>query len=218
MWWAGGKRGHSHAFGPVGEKTNSTDAAAATAASAAVLSQWTLCNHSQHRYVVFFVFPFCICPSNHNVKHFTCVCILVCKSVCMCVFSALLEGEFEEMESRLVYLETLCSHCDEQAFKQQNISSLETHRKKKRYDLLFSGHPVNAFCSNVHYSSKRANQIKTGQSVQSPKIMQNECIWRNELKICSSFICYRKELDALDGKQYFFSPNTFLIHSCMIVS
>lgn len=94
------------------------------------------------------------------------VCIFVCKGVCMCVFLALLEGEFEEMESRLVYLETLCSHCDEQAFKQQNISSLETYRKKKRYDLLFSGHPVNALlrCSLLQQKepmkSKQGSQCK----------------------------------------------------------
>lgn len=86
-----------------------------------------------------FFFLFCICPSKHSVG----VYIFVCESVSMCVFSALLEGEFEEMESRLVYLETLCSHCDEQAFKQQKVSSLETYRKKKRYDLLFSADILN---------------------------------------------------------------------------
>lgn len=155
VWWAGGKWRHSHAFGPVGEKTNGTDTAAAAAASAAILSQWTLCNHSQHRCVVLFfcrcfVSPFCLCGS-HNVKHY----IFVCKSV-LCVFSAHLEGEFEEMESRLVYLETLCSHCDEQAFKQHNISSLETYRKKKRCDLLFSGDTVNTLlkCSLLPHESQ----------------------------------------------------------------
>lgn len=113
--------------------------------------------------VLFFLFfPFCICPSNHNVKHFTSVYVYVCKIVCMCVFSALLEGEFEEMESRLVYLETLCSHCDEQAFKQQNISSLETYRKKKRYDLLFSGHPVNALLKCLLLQQKEPIKSKQG--------------------------------------------------------
>lgn len=60
--------------------------------------------------------------------------------VCLSV-SAHLEGDFEEMESRLVYLETLCCQCDEQTFKQQNVNNLETYRKKKRYDLLFCEGP-----------------------------------------------------------------------------
>lgn len=55
VWWAGGERGHRHAFGAVGEKTISSDAAAATAARAAVLPQWALCNHSQHWWVVLFL-------------------------------------------------------------------------------------------------------------------------------------------------------------------
>lgn len=123
----------------------------------------------------------------------------------MCVFSALLEGEFEEMESRLVYLETLCSHCDEQAFKQQNISSLETYRKKKRYDLLFSADILNTLlkCSLLQQKIQ-SNQNRAVSANVSPKYMQNECIQRNDRKMCFSFVCYRKELEALDGKQYFF--------------
>ncbi|KAM6994646.1 dysbindin-A-like [Tautogolabrus adspersus] len=48
---------------------------------------------------------------------------------------ALLEGDFEEMESRLVYLETLCAQCDQQTSKQHHISQLEVHKKKKRKEL-----------------------------------------------------------------------------------
>lgn len=127
-------------------------------------------------FFLFFLFVFVLVTIMQSTLH-VCVCIFVCKSVCMCVFSALLEGEFEEMESRLVYLETLCSHCDEQAFKQQNISSLETYRKKKRYDLLFSGHPVNALlrCSLLQQKSQ-SNQNRAVSANISPKHMQNECI------------------------------------------
>uniref|UniRef100_A0A8D3D4W4 Dysbindin n=1 Tax=Scophthalmus maximus TaxID=52904 RepID=A0A8D3D4W4_SCOMX len=50
-----------------------------------------------------------------------------------------LEGDFEEMESRLVYLETLCCQCEQQTFKQHHINQLESYKRKKRFDyqLLF---------------------------------------------------------------------------------
>ncbi|XP_059195980.1 dysbindin-A-like [Centropristis striata] len=46
-----------------------------------------------------------------------------------------LEGDFEEMESRLVYLETLCSQCEQQTSKQHHINQLEVYKKKKRKEL-----------------------------------------------------------------------------------
>ncbi|CAL8248396.1 unnamed protein product [Lota lota] len=46
-----------------------------------------------------------------------------------------LEADFEEMESRLAYLETLCSQCDQQRFKQHHINQLEKYKKKKRKEL-----------------------------------------------------------------------------------
>ncbi|XP_074540550.1 dysbindin-A-like [Halichoeres trimaculatus] len=48
---------------------------------------------------------------------------------------ALLEGDFEEMESRLVYLETLCTQCEQQTSKQHHINQLEGFKKKKRKEL-----------------------------------------------------------------------------------
>ncbi|KAM9425003.1 dysbindin-A-like isoform 1-T1 [Pholidichthys leucotaenia] len=42
-----------------------------------------------------------------------------------------LEGDFEEMESRLVFLESLCCHCEQQSVKQQHINQLEIYKKKK---------------------------------------------------------------------------------------
>lgn len=54
----------------------------------------------------------------------------------LAVCSAHLEGDFEEMESRLVYLETLCCQCDEQTAKQHHSNKLEVYKKKKRYDML----------------------------------------------------------------------------------
>lgn len=46
-----------------------------------------------------------------------------------------LEGDFEEMESRMVYLETMCCQCEQQTLKQQHLKELDTYRKKKRKEL-----------------------------------------------------------------------------------
>ncbi|KAK2844057.1 hypothetical protein Q5P01_010716 [Channa striata] len=46
-----------------------------------------------------------------------------------------LEGDFEEMESRLGYLETLCCQCEQQTLKQHHISQLEVYKKKKRKEV-----------------------------------------------------------------------------------
>nr|XP_046255280.1 dysbindin-A-like [Scatophagus argus] len=46
-----------------------------------------------------------------------------------------LEGDFEEMESRLVYLETLCFQCEQQTFRQQHLNKLEDYKKKKRREV-----------------------------------------------------------------------------------
>lgn len=56
-----------------------------------------------------------------------------CVNVCVCL--AHLEGDFEEMESRLMYLETLCCQCEQQTFKQHHINQLEVYKKKKRYEI-----------------------------------------------------------------------------------
>lgn len=55
--------------------------------------------------------------------------------MCLCVSPAHLEGDFEEMESRLVYLETLCCQCEQQTSKQNHIDQLEVYKKKKRYEM-----------------------------------------------------------------------------------
>ncbi|XP_015259310.1 PREDICTED: dysbindin-A-like, partial [Cyprinodon variegatus] len=47
-----------------------------------------------------------------------------------------LEGEFEEMESRLLYLETLCCQCEQQTVKTHHTNQLEEYRKKKRCDVI----------------------------------------------------------------------------------
>lgn len=54
--------------------------------------------------------------------------------MCVCVSPAHMEGDFEEMESRLVYLETLCCQCEELTSKQHHVNTLEVHQKKKRLE------------------------------------------------------------------------------------
>ncbi|XP_077383963.1 dysbindin-A-like isoform X2 [Festucalex cinctus] len=46
-----------------------------------------------------------------------------------------LEGDFEEMESKLVFLETLCCQCEQQTLKQHHIHQSEDYKKKKRREL-----------------------------------------------------------------------------------
>ncbi|XP_062255428.1 dysbindin-A-like isoform X2 [Platichthys flesus] len=46
-----------------------------------------------------------------------------------------LEGDFEEMESRLIYLETLCCQCEQQTVKQHHVNQLEVYKKKKRREV-----------------------------------------------------------------------------------
>lgn len=46
-----------------------------------------------------------------------------------------LEGDFEEMESRLLYLEDMCAQCEQQRFKQHHSMMLENYKKKKRKEL-----------------------------------------------------------------------------------
>ncbi|XP_041844121.1 dysbindin-A-like isoform X2 [Melanotaenia boesemani] len=46
-----------------------------------------------------------------------------------------LEGDFEEMESRLVYLETLCFQCDQQSVKKHHMNQLEVYKKQKRKEM-----------------------------------------------------------------------------------
>ncbi|XP_042628461.1 dysbindin-A-like isoform X2 [Cyprinus carpio] len=46
-----------------------------------------------------------------------------------------LEADFEEMDSRLLYLEDLCAQCEHQRFKHFQILQLENHKKKKRKEL-----------------------------------------------------------------------------------
>ncbi|KAM8871090.1 dysbindin-A-like [Spinachia spinachia] len=46
-----------------------------------------------------------------------------------------MEGDFEEMESQLIYLETLCCQCEQEKVKQHHVNQLEVYKKKKRKEM-----------------------------------------------------------------------------------
>ncbi|KAL0985491.1 hypothetical protein UPYG_G00157560 [Umbra pygmaea] len=48
---------------------------------------------------------------------------------------AQMEADFEELESRLMYLESLCGQCEQHRFKQYQRLQLEYYKKKKRKEL-----------------------------------------------------------------------------------
>uniref|UniRef100_A0A3Q2DJC4 Dystrobrevin binding protein 1a n=1 Tax=Cyprinodon variegatus TaxID=28743 RepID=A0A3Q2DJC4_CYPVA len=61
-----------------------------------------------------------------------------------------LEGEFEEMESRLLYLETLCCQCEQQTVKTHHTNQLEEYRKKKRCDKLMFYKAIKSELNSEH--------------------------------------------------------------------
>lgn len=46
-----------------------------------------------------------------------------------------LEADFEELESRLMYLDNLCGQCEQQRFRHFQVVQLENYKKKKRKEL-----------------------------------------------------------------------------------
>ncbi|XP_052361808.1 dysbindin-A-like [Oncorhynchus keta] len=46
-----------------------------------------------------------------------------------------LEADFEELESRLMYLDNLCGQCEQQRFRHFQVLQLENYKKKKRKEL-----------------------------------------------------------------------------------
>ncbi|XP_019735635.1 dysbindin-A-like isoform X1 [Hippocampus comes] len=59
----------------------------------------------------------------------------ICELDAITASIAHLEGDFEEMESRLIFLETLCCQCEQQTLKQHHMDQLEVYKKKKRREL-----------------------------------------------------------------------------------
>lgn len=71
-----------------------------------------------------------------------------------------LEADFEEMESRLVYLEDLCAQCEHQRFKQFQILQLENYKKKKRKELESCKAELDAEHAQKVLEMEHAQQVK----------------------------------------------------------
>uniref|UniRef100_A0A3B4U462 Dystrobrevin binding protein 1 n=1 Tax=Seriola dumerili TaxID=41447 RepID=A0A3B4U462_SERDU len=81
-----------------------------------------------------------------------------------------LEGDFEEMESRLVYLETLCCQCEQQTVKQHHINQLEAYKKKKRYEMTL-------FLFIVELNSEHAQKVAEQEQAQQQKLRERQKVY-----------------------------------------
>ncbi|XP_037639567.1 dysbindin-A-like [Sebastes umbrosus] len=79
-----------------------------------------------------------------------------------------LEGDFEEMESRLVYLETLCCQCEQQTVKQNHINQLEVYKKKKRKELE---------ALEVELNSEHAQKVAEVEQAMQQKLRERQKVY-----------------------------------------
>lgn len=79
-----------------------------------------------------------------------------------------LEGDFEEMESRLVYLETLCSQCEQQTVKQHHINQLELYKKKKRREMELL---------EVELNSEHAQKVAEAEQAMQQKLRERQKVY-----------------------------------------
>ncbi|XP_067367397.1 dysbindin-A-like isoform X2 [Channa argus] len=79
-----------------------------------------------------------------------------------------LEGDFEEMESRLVHLETLCCQCEQQTLKQHHIDQLEVYKKKKRKE-------VDAL--QVELKSEHAQKVAELEQAMQQKLKERQKVY-----------------------------------------
>ncbi|XP_052434772.1 dysbindin-A isoform X4 [Carassius gibelio] len=71
-----------------------------------------------------------------------------------------LEADFEEMESRLLYLEDLCAQCEHQRSKHFQILQLENYKKKKRKELESFKAELDAEHAQKVLEMEHAQQVK----------------------------------------------------------
>ncbi|XP_076593214.1 dysbindin-A-like [Chaetodon auriga] len=104
-----------------------------------------------------------------------------------------LEGDFEEMESRLVYLETLCCQCEQQAFKHHHINELEVYKKKKRRE-------VEAL--EVELKSKHAQKVAELEHVMQQKLKERQKVYEEAFNqdmkqyLSTGYLQHRKPIGA----------------------
>ncbi|XP_058504759.1 dysbindin-A-like isoform X2 [Solea solea] len=79
-----------------------------------------------------------------------------------------LEGDFEEMESRLIYLETLCCQCEQQTQKQHHVNQLEIYKKKKRKELE---------ALEVELNSEHAHKVAEVEQAVQQKLRERQKVY-----------------------------------------
>ncbi|KAL3060794.1 hypothetical protein OYC64_015188 [Pagothenia borchgrevinki] len=92
----------------------------------------------------------------------------ICDLDAMTANIAHLEGDFEEMESRLVYLETLCCQCEQQTVQQQHINQLEAYKTKKRKE-------VEAL--EVELNSEHAQKVAELEQTMKQKLRERQKVY-----------------------------------------
>uniref|UniRef100_A0A3B4WVA1 Dysbindin-A-like n=1 Tax=Seriola lalandi dorsalis TaxID=1841481 RepID=A0A3B4WVA1_SERLL len=108
-----------------------------------------------------------------------------------------LEGDFEEMESRLVYLETLCCQCEQQTVKQHHINQLEAYKKKKRYEMTL-------FLFIVELNSEHAQKVAEQEQAQQQKLRERQKVYEEafhqdvEQYLSTGYLQHRGEALVLD--------------------
>lgn len=104
-----------------------------------------------------------------------------------------LEGDFEEMESRMVYLETLCCQCEQQTVKQQHMKELETYRKKRRKEL----HSFEVELNSEH-TQKVAHMEQLVQQKLKAKQKEYEEAFHQDVEkyLSSGFLLHREPVTA----------------------
>ncbi|XP_047453577.1 dysbindin-A-like [Mugil cephalus] len=79
-----------------------------------------------------------------------------------------LEGDFEEMESRLAYLETLCAQCEQQTVKQHHMSQLDVYKKKKKREVELL---------EAELSSEHAQKVAELEQAMQQKLRERQKIY-----------------------------------------
>ncbi|XP_057196546.1 dysbindin-A isoform X4 [Triplophysa rosa] len=71
-----------------------------------------------------------------------------------------LEADFEEMETRLIYLEDMCAQCEHQRYKHFQILQLESYKMKKRKELEAFKAELDAEHAQKVLEMEHAQQVK----------------------------------------------------------
>lgn len=106
---------------------------------------------------------------------------------------AQLEGDFEEMESRLVYLETVCCQCDQQSIKLNHAKDLENYKKKKRKEL----HALEVELHSEHTQKVSHMEQKVKQVLKERQKVYEEAFHQDVEKYLSTgFLTHREPSSA----------------------